>query len=161
MAEHILVAYYSWGGSTRRLAEVIHAAAGGDTFEVLPQAPYPTEYNACTVQAKKEIQAEFKPELKTKINGIDSFDIIFIGSPNWWSSIAPPVAAFLSQHDFTGKTVAPFCTHGGGGQGHIQKDIAKLCPGAKVLNCLAIGSRSLPSEKELSAWLKQAGVEAR
>jgi flavodoxin len=161
MAEHILVAYYSWGGSTRRLAEAIHNAAGGDVFEILPQTPYPTEYNICVTQAKKEIQAGYKPELKTKISGIDSFDILFIGSPNWWSSIAPPVAAFLSQHDFSGKIVAPFCTHGGGGQGHIQKDIAKLCPGAKVLNCLSAASRSLPPERELSAWLKQAGVDVK
>jgi flavodoxin len=161
MSEKILVAYYSWGGSTRRLAEAIHAAAGAELFEILPQAPYPTDYNICVTQAKKEIQAEYKPELKTKIKDIGSFDILFIGSPNWWSSIAPPVATFLSENDFTGKTVAPFCTHGGGGQGHILKDIAKLCPRAKVLNCLAAASHSLPSTGELSAWLKQAGVDAK
>jgi flavodoxin len=154
----ILIAYYSWAGSARRLAGKIHDRTGGELFEIIPQTAYPADYHACTVQAKKEIQAGYKPELQTKIESIAAFDTILLGSPNWWSSIAPPVAAFLSSFDFSGKTIAPFCTHGGGGQGHIAGDIKKLCPGAKVLNCLAVGGQTAPADKDLLAWLKEAGV---
>jgi flavodoxin len=158
MSGNILTAYYSWGGSTRRLAEQIHALTAGEFFEIVPQAAYPGDYNACTGQAKKEIQAGYKPALKNKAGDIDRFGIILLGSPNWWSSIAPPVAAFLSEYDLKGKTVVPFCTHGGGGQGHLVKDIAKLCPGSTVLNCLAVRDGAPAPKGELSEWLKQAGI---
>jgi flavodoxin len=154
----ILIAYYSWAGSARRLAGKIHGRTGGELFEIIPQTPYPADYHACTVQAKKEIQAGYKPELQTKIESIAAFDTILLGSPNWWSSIAPPVAAFLSSFDFSGKTIAPFCTHGGGGQGHITGDIKKLCPGARVINCLAVGGQASLADKDLLAWLKEAGT---
>jgi flavodoxin len=159
VAHNILIAYYSWAGSTRRIAEQLHAKAGGQLFEILPQAAYPGDYNACVAQAKKEIQAGLKPELKTKLEDVKPFDIILLGTPNWWSSIAPPVAAFLSAYDLSRKTIAPFLCHGGGGQGHIVKDIEKLCPHSSVLPCLAISGKATPSDGELAAWLKQAGIE--
>ncbi|MDR1025149.1 MAG: flavodoxin [Treponema sp.] len=158
MADQILIAYYSWAGSTARLARQIHDKTGGELFEIIPQVPYPGDYDACTVQAKKEIQAGYKPELKTSIAGLEKFGVILLGSPNWWSSLAPPAARFLSESDLGGKIIAPFCTHGGGGQGHIVKDIEKLCPRSKVLTCLAVGGRSGLVDEHLQAWLKQAGV---
>jgi flavodoxin len=158
MPGNILIAYYSWGGSTRRLAEQIHASAGGELFEIVPQTAYPKDYNACTVQAKKEIQAGYKPALKSKLEGIERFTVILLGSPNWWSSTAPPVSAFLSEYDLNGKTILPFCTHGGGGQGHIARDISKLCPASRILDCLTINDGALASKGELSGWLKMAGV---
>jgi flavodoxin len=154
----ILIAYYSWAGSARRLAGKIHDRAGGELFEIIPREPYPGDFDACAAQAKKEIQAGYKPELQTKIESIAAFDTILLGSPNWWSTVAPPAAAFLSSFDFCGKTIAPFCTHGGGGQGHITGDIKKLCPGAKVLNCLAVGGQAAPPEEKILAWLKEAGA---
>jgi flavodoxin len=158
MQGNILTAYYSWGGSTRRLAEQIHASTGGELFEIVPQTAYPKDYNACTVQAKKEIQAGYKPALKNKIEGIERFAIILLGSPNWWSSIAPPVSSFLSDYDVSGKMILPVSTHGGGGQGHIVKDISKLCPASKILDCLTINDGALASKEELSGWLKMAGI---
>jgi flavodoxin len=161
MAENILIAYYSWGGSTRRLAEQIQASIGGDLFEIIPQTAYPRDYNACVNQAKKEIQAGYKPVLKKKLEDIKRFSLILMGSPNWWSSIAPPVSAFLSEYDIAGKRILPFCTHGGGGQGHIVGDIVKLCPASKVLESLVINDGALASKGELSVWLKPAGIEIR
>jgi flavodoxin len=158
MASSILIAYYSWAGSARRLAQQLRQKTGAQVFEIIPREPYPGEDNACTVQAKKEIQAGYKPELAAAIDSIESFDTILLGSPNWWSSIAPPVATFLSAFDFSGKTIAPFCTHGGGGQGHIVRDIENLCPGATILSCLAVGGQSKAADQDLNSWLKQAGA---
>jgi len=117
MAKRILIVYYSWVGNARKVAEQIHGAVGGELFELLPVTPYSADYRVCLEQARKEIPAGFKPELKTKPASIADFDIIFAGSPNWCSSIAPPLATFLSSFDFNGKTIAPFCTYGGGGAG--------------------------------------------
>ena len=87
---------------------------------------YPGSYNTIVEQAKKEIQAGYRPVLKTGINYIKNYDMIFVGTPNWWSTIAPPIATFLENYNLTGKTVVPFCTHGRGGFGHIESDIATL-----------------------------------
>jgi flavodoxin len=161
MPGNILIAYYSWAGSARRLAEQIHSSAGGELFEITPETAYPKDYNTCVAQAKKEIQAGYKPALKNKFDDIKQFTVILLGSPNWWSSIAPPVSAFLSKYDFSGKIILPFCTHGGGGQGHLVKDISKLCPAAKILDCLTIHNGALASNGELSSWLKKADIEIK
>ncbi len=129
----VLIAYYSWGGNTKYAASQIQKATGGTLFEIKPVKPYPSEYRECTVQAKKEIQDGVQPELAAKVEDIGKYDVIFIGSPNWWSSLAPPVASFLSGHDLSGKTVIPFVTHGGGGMAHCEEQVRKLCPKATVL----------------------------
>ncbi|HOQ51880.1 MAG TPA: flavodoxin, partial [Candidatus Atribacteria bacterium] len=120
MRGNILIAYYSRSGNTRKLAQLIHQKVGGTVHEIQPEIPYPASYNATVEQAKKEIQAGFRPPLKTKIEHIEAYDTIFLGSPNWWSTIAPPVATFLEENDLSGKTIIPFCTHGGGGRGRIE-----------------------------------------
>ncbi|MGB9856732.1 MAG: flavodoxin [Dictyoglomaceae bacterium] len=159
MNQNILIVYYSWSGNTRKAAEIIHKYVGGKIIEIEPEKPYPKSYNDTVRQAKKEIEAKYKPPIKPKVEGINEFDIIFIGTPNWWSTIAPPVATFLSEHDFSGKTIIPFCTHGGGGKGRIVEDISKLCPDSKILECFSTyerGSKDL--ESKIIEWLKRIGL---
>jgi flavodoxin len=99
--------------------------------------------------------------LKTKPEHIGSYDTIFVGSPNWWSTIAPPIAAFLSEYDLSGKAVFPFCTHGGGGIGKVAKDIAKLCSLPIVPNSFEIyGSGGADAQAKLSSWLREIGIVA-
>jgi hypothetical protein len=78
-------------------------------------SPYPTNYGAVVAQAKQELKADIRPALKSAGSNIASYDVIFVGSPNWWSTIAPPVMTLLSSLDFSGKTVVPFITHEGSG----------------------------------------------
>ena len=99
MAEHILVVYFSHSGNTYKIANLIHQEVGGTIHEIQPEVPYPNSYNAVVDQAKKEIQAGYKPALQSTLDRIESYDTIFVGSPNWWSTIAPPVATFLSEYD--------------------------------------------------------------
>jgi flavodoxin len=155
----IVVAYYSHSGNTREMAALIANATGGDIFEIVPAKSYPSDYNAVVEQAKKEINENYRPPLKGKLENIADYDVIFIGSPNWWSTIAPPIATFLSQHDLSGKTVIPFCTHGSGGQANLFKDIAKLCPDATVLAGLPVrGSSVKSSNDDVLKWLRKIGV---
>ena len=128
----VLVAYYSWGGNTKYAAAQIQKATGGTLFEIKPVKPYPSGYRECTVQAKKEIQEGVRPELAARVEDMGKYDVIFIGSPNWWSTIAPPVASFLASHDLSGKTVIPFVTHGGGGMARCGDEVRKLCPKSTV-----------------------------
>ncbi|WP_245522857.1 flavodoxin [Thermoanaerobacter italicus] len=159
MAKQILIVYFTWSGNTRKIANLIHKEIGGTTFEIQPKVPYPSSYNEVVAQAKKEIQTEYKPPLKTKIDHIESYDIIFVGSPNWWSTIAPPIATFLSEYDLSGKTIAPFCTHGGGGKGQMISDIIKLCPKSTILEEFVIyGSGAGDAQANVSQWLHKIGI---
>ena len=77
------------------------------------------------------IISTFKPELIDNGN-ISDYDTIYIGTPVWWYTFATPIRTFLAENDFTGKTIMPFCTHGGGGASSTYADMQKLCPNAKV-----------------------------
>ena len=132
--KRILTAFYSHSGITKKAAEQIHAIVGGDIYEIKEQNPYPRNYNAVTEQAKQEIAKGYQPALKGNLPDISDYDVIFAGSPNWWSTIAPPLSTFLSSADFTGKTIIPFITHGSGGLSRTVTDIKKLVPGANVLD---------------------------
>lgn len=106
----ILIAYYSYSGNTKEVAEAIREKTGGELFEIKAEGTYPEEYRPMTVQAKKEIAANFRPKLLSKVADISKYDVIFIGSPNWWGTITPQVSSFLEAYDLSGKTVVPFIT---------------------------------------------------
>jgi flavodoxin len=155
----ILVAYYSWGGNTRAVAQQIQSLTEADIFEIKPITPYPEDYNECVKQARKEIDDSYKPELSGTVENIAQYDIIFVGSPNWWSTIAPPVATFLTNSDLSGKTVIPFCTHGGGRQANLFKDIAKLCPHSTTKKGFVVdGSTARRAKPDVKKWLQEVEV---
>ncbi len=159
MAERILVAYFSRSGNTRKIANLIHQEVGGTIHEIQPEMPYPNSYDAVVDQAEKEIQAEYKPALQSTLDHVESYDTIFVGSPNWWDTIAPPVATFLSAYDLSGKIIVPFCTHGGGGLGRVGQDIAKLCPQSTVLSSFEIYASGTGNvQAKVSAWLSKVGM---
>jgi len=152
----IFIAYYSWSGDTRKVAEQIQSITGGTLFEIEPAIAYPEEYNDVVKQAKKEIGNGFMPEINNT-DGLDGYDTVFIGSPNWWSTIAPPVAAFLNESALDQKTIIPFCSHGGGGKAHVFEDIAKRCPGSVIREGLAVYGGKV-NEAGVRAWLEETGV---
>ena len=129
----ILVVYYSYSGNTKFAAEQIQKATGGTLAEIKPIKAYSPDYKTCVDQAKKEIKDGIKPKITVNVDDIKKYDVIFVGSPNWWSTIAPPVASFLSNYDLAGKIVIPFVTHGGGGMARCESDLRKLCPKSNVL----------------------------
>ncbi len=151
-----IVVYYTWSGNTRKIAKIIASLVGADIQEILPETPYTKNYNKAVEQAKKEIREGFHPPIKKMDLDLSKYDVVYIGTPIWWSTIAPPVATFLSKNDFSGKTIMPFSTHGGGGKGQADKDIAKLCPKAKVLDMYTTYQDGRNSAKEeVAAWIKK------
>ncbi len=156
---NILILFYSHSGNTRKIAECIQQSTQGSLFEIEPASPYPTSYNSVVEQAKKEIQAGFQPEIKRTPEGFDAYDTVFVGSPIWWYTMAPPVATLLSGSEWQGKTVIPFCTHGGGGAGRMEKEGAKLCSGADIKTGLVVsGSGGSKLAQQVAEWLRSIGL---
>lgn len=155
----VLIVYYSRTGNTREIADQIHKSVGGDIFEIQAVKVYPDDYEELKKQAKEELASEYKPALKTKIENAGSYDLIFIGYPIWWGTFPAPVRSFLSEYDFSGKTVAPFCTHLGSGLGQSVADISKLCPKSAVQDGLAVwGKDAKTAQNEVSEWLRKINI---
>ena len=156
----ILIAYFSWGGNTRGVAEEIQRQTGADLFEITMVNPYSTDYNTVLDEAQRDQNAQARPELATHVKNMDDYDIIMIGYPNWWASIPMPVASFLEEYDFSGKTILPFCSHGGGRFGQSLTAIAKLAPNAAMGEALSIHySGGSELSDDVSDWLSSNGIQ--
>lgn len=156
----VLIAYFSWGGNTKGVAEEIQRQTGADLFEITMADPYSTDYNTVLDQAQRDQNAQARPELATQVENMEQYDVIMIGYPNWWASIPMPVASFLEQYDFSGKTILPFCSHGGGRFGQSLTAIAKLVPDAAMGEALSIhysGGSELSAD--VTEWLEQNNIK--
>lgn len=158
MSGKVLVAYYSSSGNTEHIASIIAEEVSGDIYIIEPKEAYPLSYNDLVNQARKEIQKGFYPELKELELQVDSYDVVFVGTPNWCSSIAPPVGSFLKNNNLAGKTVIPFCTHGGGGMAKIERNVRDLCGGSNVLSGVSIsGSGGRSVQETIRTWISKIG----
>lgn len=153
-----LVVYFSHTGNTEALANIIHKQVGGDITQLETVKTYPADYDACVDVARKELDQQARPKLKTTIADMDSYDTVYIGYPIWWSTIPMPVATFLESYNFSGKTVIPFCTHGGSGSADSVSDIKKLIPQATLSRgCFSIsGSSAANAQNSVSKWLSNS-----
>ncbi|MGZ4941939.1 MAG: flavodoxin [Halobacteriota archaeon] len=146
-------------GNTEVVAQMIQEATGSDRFRIEAVNPYPEDYRQTTEMAKKEQRANARPELTAHVENMDAYDVIFLGYPNWWSTMPMPVFTFLEEYDFAGKTIAPFCTHEGSSLGRSVTDIKALCPHSTVLDGLAVrGSDVQRAREQVSEWLRRLGA---
>ena len=152
----ILIAYFSHTGNTRVFAEAIQKQVGGSLWAIEPQDAYPKNHNQVVEQAKGEINSKFAPKLAKKIANIRDYDIIFIGTPIWWYTVAPPVRTFLTEYDLADKTIIPFSTHKGSGLSGIDKMMQEIQPKAKVMEGLAIWDNQANSKQaDITNWLRR------
>jgi len=152
-----LIVYYSLFQNTANLALEIAKQTGGTIRELIPDKNYSFDYNTAAKEVRNQIARGFCPSLGSGNESIDGYQTIFIGTPNWFKTLAPPVMSFLRQHDFAGKTVIPFCTHGGGGFGQVEIDIAKECSNSTILRGVAVNGTVVPAE--VTDWLRTIGYK--
>ena len=143
------VVYYSWSGNTRFAAETIAKKAEADLFEIKAETPYNSDFGKCCDEAKPECYGKTLRPIKS-IAGLDlvQYDVVFVGTPNWWGTMAPPVRTWVTQNKdaLKGKTVCLFQTHGGGGMQRVGKDFAEVIgDAAKVLPPKALSGSSIKS----------------
>ena len=143
------VVYFSWSGNTRFSAETIAKKTSADLFEIKAEKTYNSDFGKCCDEAKPECQGKTLRPIKP-IEGLDlaKYDVVFVGSPNWWGTMAPPVRTWVTQSKdaLKGKTVCLFQTHGGGGMQRVGKDFAEVIgDAAKVLPPKAFSGSSIKS----------------
>lgn len=156
----VLIAFFSWGGNTKGIAEEIQSQTDADLFEIELVHPYSNDYNTVLNEAQRDQNAQARPEIKNHVEDMEQYDTIILGYPNWWASIPMPIASFLEEYDFSGKTIIPFCSHGGGRFGQSLTAISKLAPDANMGEALSIhysGGSSLSSD--VSEWLETNGIK--
>lgn len=159
-SEKILIAYFSWGGNTKGVAEEIQRQTGADLFEITLVNPYSSDYNTVLDEAQRDQNAQARPELASHVENMDEYDTIMIGYPNWWASIPMPIASFLEEYDFSGKTILPFCSHGGGRFGQSLTAIAKLAPDATMGEALSIHySGGSDLSNDVTDWLEKNNIK--
>ena len=170
--EKVLVAFFSRAGenyavghvtkgNTHIVAEMIAEATGGTLFRIEPVTPYPDDYTRCTEVARAELRADARPAIKGDIS-VGDYDVIFIGYPNWWGEAPMAVYTFVEGHDWSGKTVIPFCTHEGSGISGTLRRLRAACEGARMLDGLAVRGydaqhSQAQTRRKVTEWLKDAG----
>lgn len=156
-----LVIYFSLTGNTRRVAQRTADLLGVETFEIVPTVPYPTEYDIVVKQAKDEQDRDFRPEIVSLCDQLAEAEVVFLGSPCWWGTVAMPVMTFLERSDFTGKIIVPFMTHGGSKFGRTLADLDKFCPKATRLEGLTVFADDVSrSDSQVQRWLVSLGMIA-
>ena len=155
-----LIAYFSWSGNTEQMAQAIQAEIGGDLFKIEPVTPYTDDYNTLLDVARQEQADHARPELAAQVENWDSYDVVFVGYPNWWSDAPMAVYTFLETYDFDGKTLIPFNTSASGGFGRSLSGIEESAAGANILDGLALTEGELGNARnEVSGWLAGLGLE--
>ena len=137
-SEKTLIVYLSRTNNTRAVAEMIHVYVGGKLVALELQHPYPENYRQTVDQVVRENETGYLPPLKTTIDSIENFDVVFIGFPTWGMKMPPPVKSFLHRYNLAGKTVIPFNTNAGYGVGSGFETVKELCPGSKILKGFSV-----------------------
>lgn len=146
-------------GNVQYMAQIIQEAAGGDSFRLETVQEYPLEHEALVNFAADEKAEDARPELTALPENLDQYGTIFLGYPNWWADLPMPVYAFLESVDLSGKTIIPFCPHGGSGFSRTVSTIAELQPDGVVSEDGLTISRgeAAGAKDEITAWVQNFG----
>ena len=158
----VLIVYYSWSnGNTERIARMLHDKIGGDIVKIDTLVPYEGSYEDVVDRGQAEVRRGYEPELKPLGVSVSDYDVIAVGTPTWWYTMAPAVRTFLHGNNFAGKTVIPFMTNGGW-PGHVIKDMKVLCKGADIACEMQVrfdsesGSTLMTPTEKIEQWLQSA-----
>lgn len=174
-SQKILIVYLSRTNNTKAVAEIIHKNVGGTLVALELQKPYPEHYQTTVNQVSEENKTGYLPPLKTTIDSMERYDVVFVGFPTWGMQLPPPLKSFLKQYDFTGKTIVPFNTNAGYGVGSGFETVKELCPNCRVLEGYSTkagverdgilfvmeGEKEKQVNDEVKKWLLKTGLIKR
>lgn len=155
----ILIAYFSWSGHTKQIAEEIRSQVGGDLFEIQPETPYTDDINELSGIALREQHEDARPALRAHVENMEQYDVVFVGYPCWWSNMPMPVFTFLEEYSFDGKTVIPFTAYGESVFGRSLDSINEILGDTAILDGLAVQEHHMQDLSErVATWLQRIGL---
>lgn len=180
----ILIAYFTWAentyvadpasvdvdattsasvlipGNVGLMAQWIQEETGGDTFSIITEEPYSSDYDTCLNRAIEEHDSGARPAITGHIDNMEDYDIVFLGFPNWWYSCPMAILTFIEEYDLSGKTIVPFCSHGTGGFAASLQDIGAVLPDDCIVltEFGAYRPEVAQSKDELLAWLSELDI---
>jgi flavodoxin len=159
--KRMLIVVYSWSnGNTRKIAELLQEKTGADLAAIDTVTPYPADYNTTVTQGQREVETGFLPKIRPLEKNVRDYDVIALGTPTWWYTMAPAVRTFLSEQDLSGKILIPFITNGGW-PGHALKDLKEGAKGAESMLGLQVrfdstgGDRMETPRREVENWAEK------
>jgi len=170
--ERILIVYLSRTNNTKAVAQIIQKNVGGELVALELETPYPEHYQTTVNQVAEENRTDYLPPLKTKIDCIQQYDVVFVGFPTWGMQLPPPMKSFLKQYDLSGKKAIPFNTNGGYGIGSSFQTVKELCPNSEVLDGYTVkggserdeilfvmeGEKEVEVRTQVTKWLRKIGL---
>jgi len=176
---NILIAYFTWAdntvvedpstvdvdattsasvlapGNAAKIAGWIQQEVGGDLFSIVVSEPYSSDYDECLDRAADEKAEQARPTLVAHVSGMEDYDIVFLGFPNWWYTLPMAVLSFVEEYDFSGKTIIPFCTHGTGGLSNTIQDLTAALPDdVTILNPIGVYRPEVDSSRSaVQEWI--------
>jgi flavodoxin len=171
----VLIVYLSRTNNTKAIAGIIQSNVGGKLVALELKSPYPEDYKTTVDQVAKENETGFLPPLKTRIDSIEKYDVIFVGFPTWGMQLPPPMKSFLKQYNLSGKTIVPFNTNAGYGIGSSFETVKELCPNSTILEGFSTkggverdgnlfvmqGEKEKQAQGEVKKWLQKIGLVNR
>lgn len=168
----VLIVYLSRTKNTKAIAEIIQKKVGGKLVSLELEKPYPENYQAIVDQVAKENSSGYLPPLKTKIDSIENYDLIFLGFPTWGMQLPPPMKSFLSTYNLKGKTLIPFNTNAGYGIGSTFQTVKDLAPSSNILEGFSMeggkerdgiyfvmeGEKEKQAQMEIQKWLQKIEI---
>jgi len=170
--KNILIVYLSRTKNTEAIARIIQNEVGGKLVALELAKPYPENYQAIVDQVARENSSGYLPPLKTRIDSIQQYDLIFIGFPTWGMQLPPPMKSFLSSHNLEGKILIPFNTNAGYGIGSTFQTVKELAPSSNILEGFSIkggierdgiyfvmeGEKEKQAQTEIQKWLQKIQI---
>lgn len=157
----MLIVYYSWSnGNTKRIAEQLQAASGADICAIETAEPYEGSYEEVVAQGQDEVKRGYERPIQPIRFCVSDYDVIAVGTPAWWYTMAPAVKTFMASQEWQGKIVIPFMTNGGW-PGHVIQDMKNACAGAECLCSMEVqfdsagGSTLKTPQRDIDAWINE------
>ena len=157
----ILVAYFSATNNTEGIAQKLADGLGADLYEITPEQPYTAEdldYGNSESRSSVEMNdPSARPAISGSVENMEQYDVVLIGYPIWWGEAPRIMSTFMESYDFSGKTLAAFCTSASSEFGDSDAALRESASSATWLDGQRFSASA--SEEDVLAWADEIGLK--
>ena len=151
----VLIAYFTWGGRSGEVAQMIQSKVGGDIYAIKRNPDYPQDYNQVIKEAAKEVDDNARPKIAGQVPDLSQYDVIILGYPAWWFTAPMIIPSFLEGQSLEGKLIVPYMCSFTSPIEVTLPAVAHAAPGAKIFQGLTLDKDT--DYSVIDPWLQKAG----